>query len=145
MPDSFLATSPFNLSATDIAWVQQTMASLSDQARVAQLFVLPVFGSDPATLDLLAKLQPGGITRFFGPDRDYEIDFLESFRQISNVPPTISADLEGSRMSLPFGTSVANPLALAAIDDLDATREVLQQHGGLWFLDESYVVSRKRG
>ena len=28
---------------------------------------------------------------------------------------------------------------------LDVTREVLQQHGGLWFLDESYVVSRKRG
>ena len=28
---------------------------------------------------------------------------------------------------------------------LDATREVLQQHGSLWFLDESYVISRKRG
>ncbi len=28
---------------------------------------------------------------------------------------------------------------------LEATREVLQAHGGLWFLDESYVVSRKRG
>lgn len=27
---------------------------------------------------------------------------------------------------------------------LDATRDVLQEHGGLWFLDESYVVSRKR-
>jgi len=27
---------------------------------------------------------------------------------------------------------------------LDATREVLQAHGGLWFLDESYVVSKKR-
>jgi hypothetical protein len=27
---------------------------------------------------------------------------------------------------------------------LEATREVLQRHGGLWFLDESYVVSRKR-
>jgi hypothetical protein len=27
---------------------------------------------------------------------------------------------------------------------LDATREVLQAHGGLWFLDESYVLSRKR-
>jgi hypothetical protein len=27
---------------------------------------------------------------------------------------------------------------------LDATREVLQAQGGLWFLDESYVVSRKR-
>ena len=28
---------------------------------------------------------------------------------------------------------------------LDATRDALQAHGGLWFLDESYVVSRKRG
>jgi hypothetical protein len=28
---------------------------------------------------------------------------------------------------------------------LDATREVLRTHGGLWFLDESYVISRKRG
>ena len=27
---------------------------------------------------------------------------------------------------------------------LDATREVLQAHGQLWFLDESYVISRKR-
>jgi hypothetical protein len=28
---------------------------------------------------------------------------------------------------------------------LDATSEVLQAHGSLWFLDESYVISRKRG
>ncbi|HEY4921639.1 MAG TPA: hypothetical protein VII40_16170 [Xanthobacteraceae bacterium] len=27
---------------------------------------------------------------------------------------------------------------------LDATREVLRQHGGLWFFDESYVISRRR-
>jgi hypothetical protein len=28
---------------------------------------------------------------------------------------------------------------------LNGTREVLQEHGGLWFLDESYVISKKRG
>lgn len=27
---------------------------------------------------------------------------------------------------------------------LSATQQVLQHHGGLWFLDESYVISRKR-
>ncbi|MCL4394767.1 MAG: hypothetical protein M1482_08200 [Chloroflexi bacterium] len=27
---------------------------------------------------------------------------------------------------------------------LDATRHVLQKHGGLWFWDESYVISRRR-
>ncbi|MBK5961786.1 hypothetical protein CCR97_26785 [Rhodoplanes elegans] len=37
-------------------------------------------------------------------------------------------------------------LAAAVADGryLDATREVLQQHGGLWFHDESYVISRRR-
>jgi hypothetical protein len=27
---------------------------------------------------------------------------------------------------------------------LEATREVLKKHGGLWFYDESFVISRKR-
>ncbi len=27
---------------------------------------------------------------------------------------------------------------------LEATRDVLMKHGGLWFWDESYVISRKR-
>jgi hypothetical protein len=27
---------------------------------------------------------------------------------------------------------------------LEATQEVLQKHGGLWFNDESYVISRKQ-
>jgi hypothetical protein len=33
---------------------------------------------------------------------------------------------------------------LGARKYLEATREVLQTHGSLWFLDESYVISRKR-
>ena len=35
--------------------------------------------------------------------------------------------------------------ALAHGDYLEATRTVLQKHGGLWFLDESFVVSRESG
>ena len=37
-------------------------------------------------------------------------------------------------------------VAEAAADGryLDATAEVLQKHGGLWFIDESYVISRRR-
>jgi hypothetical protein len=27
---------------------------------------------------------------------------------------------------------------------LEATREVLQRNGGLWFLDESFVITRER-
>ncbi len=32
---------------------------------------------------------------------------------------------------------------LARGDYLEATREVLRRHGGLWFLDESFVVYRQ--
>jgi len=35
--------------------------------------------------------------------------------------------------------------ALGDRNYLNGTREVLQEHGGLWFLDESYVISRKIG
>ncbi len=34
--------------------------------------------------------------------------------------------------------------AIASQNYLDATREVLAKHGGLWFWDESYVISRRR-
>jgi hypothetical protein len=34
--------------------------------------------------------------------------------------------------------------AIASGAWLDATRDVLQRHGGLWFWDESFVISRKR-
>ena len=27
---------------------------------------------------------------------------------------------------------------------IDATRDTLQEHGGLWFYDESFVISRRR-
>ncbi|MFQ5971048.1 MAG: hypothetical protein ACE5Q3_01875 [Alphaproteobacteria bacterium] len=34
--------------------------------------------------------------------------------------------------------------AMTRSDYMDATREVVGRHGGLWFLDESFVVARKR-
>ncbi len=44
------------------------------------------------------------------------------------------AQIEDQRLSEVIGSSAY----------LDATREVLQKHGGLWFWDESYIISRKR-
>ena len=33
---------------------------------------------------------------------------------------------------------------VTTVAHLDATQQVLTQHGGLWFNDESFVVSRRR-
>jgi hypothetical protein len=68
------------------------------------------------------------------------------------LPSEISASIGTSTLFAAWNAAIY----VAQIDDarlgealrdtryLDATREVLQKHGSLWFLDESYVVSRKR-
>ena len=119
-----LARPPFKLDPIAISWVEQTLASLSADEMVAQLFVLLSFSSSPEELALLRRQQPGGITKVFGPDATAEISFIDAFAKASKVPPLVSSDLEGSRMSVPFGTQVLNPLGLAAIDDLEATRTI---------------------
>ena len=44
------------------------------------------------------------------------------------------------------GRADLRPLAGTVADGryIDATREVLRDRGGLWFYDESYVISRRR-
>jgi hypothetical protein len=41
---------------------------------------------------------------------------------------------------------ISHERAKAAADGsyIDATRSVLRERGGLWFFDESYVISRRR-
>lgn len=115
---------PFNLDTEAQNWVSKTLAGLSLEERIAQVFVLLSRGGGAEELAQLAKLQPGGITRFFTGTGESEKAFIADFARCSKVPPLISADLEGSRMSLPFGTQVLNPLGLAAVNDLAATREI---------------------
>ena len=121
---SHLRATPFNLDDAGIAWVTATLAAMTPAQKVGQLFVHASMGKDPAELARLAGLHPAGITRFYTDDAGYEADFIDRARAAAQIPLLISADLEGSRMSLAFGTEVPNPLALAAIDDVAASREI---------------------
>jgi beta-N-acetylhexosaminidase len=88
------------------------------------LFVHICFGTGPEVVERITALAPAGVTKFFGPDAAGELDTLDAMRAAAPIPYLISADLEGSRMSLPFGTEVPNPLALAAVDDVQASRAI---------------------
>ncbi|WP_375451207.1 glycoside hydrolase family 3 protein [uncultured Devosia sp.] len=119
-----LAAAPFNLDEDGQAWVATTLASLTPRDKLAQLFVLMVRGEPNAVLEGLLRFKPGGITRLYTPDLEDELGLARDFIAGSAIAPLISADLEGSRMSLPFGTSVPNPLGLAAVDDVSATEAI---------------------
>ncbi len=123
MTNAFLSGPPFNLDAEAKTWVRSTFEALTPIQRLSQLFVLRS-GVDSAAFERIEDFGPGGITAVFGTDPQAELENIASLRAASAVPPLVSADLEGSRMSLPFGAEVPNPLALAAIDDLEATAEI---------------------
>src|SRR4051794_26917988 len=106
MDASFLALAPFHLDARATAWVETTYRALSLQDKVAQLFILLSRGTEPDEFERLERLRPGGITRYFGPDGKAERARIAAAQNAAVVPLLVSADLEGSRMSLPFGTQV---------------------------------------
>lgn len=117
---------PFNLAGADLRWVEETFASLSDAEKIGQLFVIQNMGDDGRAGEAVRDLGIGGVTRFFSGDFASERAVIAKMQADAKIPLLVSADLEGSIMSLPFGTEVPNPLALAAIDDVDATREVTE-------------------
>ena len=119
-----LSAAPFNLDDAAMAWVAATRDGLSPRDKLAQLFVLLERGSPEEVADEVSSFRPGGITRIYSDDLFAEIALARELGTLSAIPLLISADLEGSRMSLPFGTSVPNPLGLAAVDDVEATNAI---------------------
>ena len=127
-------------------------------------------GNDPG-LEIVRKVWPGespfqtnrhdvlrAVRGELGRDaRHYNFNAYADARAVfrydmHTLPSEVSSSIGTSTLFAAWNAAVY----VAQIDDerlgkvigerkyLDATREVLQANGGLWFQDESYVVSRKR-
>ena len=119
-----LAAAPFHLDDAGMAWVHETRDRLSPRDKLAQLFVLLSREAPETAMEGLRSFKPGGITRLYSGDLAAEIGLMSQVDSAGPVPMLVSADLEGSRMSLPFGSEVPNPLGLAAVDDVEATTAI---------------------
>jgi beta-N-acetylhexosaminidase len=115
---------PFSLDREALAWVEATFNSLDDAEKVGQLFNMLSRGDEENERETFLRFRPGGLTRYFKDNGELERARLAELQSDAKVPLLVSADLEGSRMSLPFGTPVPNPIALSAIDDLAVTEEI---------------------
>src|SRR5436190_13877700 len=118
MRDDQLAAKPFHLDGAAIAWVRDTLKRLTPDEKIRQLFNLRLRGNDPADYAEARDFRPGSITCTPGPDWVGQRKMVAEFNAAAPVPLLVSADLEGSRMSLAGGAEFPNPLALAAIDDV---------------------------
>lgn len=120
------AAAPFHLDQVAQDWVAETLSRLSSEDRLRQLFTLICFGDATESIELARSFRPGGITRMFAGNAKGERALISDLNASLPTPLLVSADLEGSRMSLSHGAQWPNPLALSAIDDLAVTEQVTQ-------------------
>lgn len=116
-----LTAKPFNLNAEDIRWVKDTLASLSDEEKVTQLFCLVGYSADEEYLTNLAeKVRPGGL--MCRPQTAEGVVRSAAILQSkSRIPMLLAANLEkgGIGASKDYGSSIGSEMAVAATDDVE--------------------------
>ena len=169
--DLVIASQPYRARAPVEFKAKRILAPLTKAlAPGGRLIVIHSHGDDPG-LEIIRKIWPG--EQPFQTDRyqllratklelgsasrDYNLaanpDARSLFRyEMHTLPSEISDAIGTSTLWAAWNAAVY----VAQIDDarlsaaladrsyLDATQEVLQKHGGLWFWDEAFVISRKR-
>jgi hypothetical protein len=169
--DLVIASQPYRARASVEFKAKRILAPLTKAlAPGGRLIVIHSHGADPG-LEIIQKIWPD--ENPFQTDRhqllratklelgtasrDYNCnaqpDARSLFRyEMHTLPNEISGAIGTSTLWAAWNAAVY----VAQIDDarlsaaladrcyLDATQDVLQEHGGLWFWDESFVISRKR-
>jgi hypothetical protein len=169
--DMVIASQPYRLRAPLEFKAQKVVSPLvRSLGKGGRLLGIHSYGNDPG-LEIIQKVWPGenpytqsrhdlmrAVKNELGKEsRRYNFNAYADNRALfrydmHTLPSEISSSIGTSTLFAAWNAAIY----VAQIDDmrlgealkdtryLDATREVLQKHGSLWFMDESYVVSRKR-
>jgi len=112
-----LKEKPFYLTDEDIKWVELTLKDMTDEEKVAQLFCLIAYESDPDYLTKMAtEVKPGGLMcRPMPAAASKEVTGV--LQKHSKIPMLIAANLErGGVGIMEEGTSMGSHMAVAATD-----------------------------
>ena len=169
--DLIIASQPWRARTSARTKVQRVLAPLARSlAAGGRMVTVQSYGEDPP-LEIIRKLWPEetpfvvnrqellkALKTELGHDaRDFTLaappDDKSLFRyEMHTLPSEIGERVGTSTLFAAWNAAIyVNQIADEMLDDvvktgayLDATQEVLKKHGGLWFNDESFVVSRRR-
>jgi hypothetical protein len=169
--DLVIASQPYRARASLDFKAKRVIAPLARALGPGgRLIAIHSFGHDPG-MEIIQKVWPGdepftidrhqilkAVKQELGSAaRDLNFnayaDSRSLFRyEMHTLPSEISASIGTSTLLAAWNAAIYvaqiedDRLADAYKDQryIDATREVLQAHGGLWFYDESYVISHRR-
>jgi hypothetical protein len=170
--DLIIASQPYRARASLDFKAKRVIAPLAKSLGPGgRLIAIHSHGNDPG-MDIIQRVWPGdnpfihdrhqimkAVKHELGPaGRDLNFnayaDNRSLFRYDMHTLPSEISDLSIGTSTLFAAWNAA--IYVAQVEDdrlgevvadgryLDATRDVLREHGGLWFYDESYVISRRR-
>lgn len=118
---------PFYLNEKKIAWVENTLNSLSVEEKVGQLFCVNFREGEESEIEYVYDiLSPGGCMYRTIP-MEKAIDFTYKVRKKSKVPLLIAANLEkGGNGIVEEGTLFASPMEVAATKNPEMGRRLAE-------------------
>lgn len=131
MPSSVdLTALPYHLDPQQIAWVEDTIAAMTDEEKVGQLFVnLFFFGEDKfsgntlTNAEILARYHIGG-ARYQGGTAEQVQDLLNDLQTHTKVPLLVAANCDaGGNGACKDGTYVASGAQCEASGDTQVARD----------------------
>ena len=118
-----LRAKPYYLADEDIAWVESTIASMTDEEKVGQLFwQLTAGNSEDYLKDLMETYKLGGC-RYNGMPGQKVLDQNRILQKYAKIPVLIACNPEqGGNGVCPDGTFVSSPVKIGATRNADYAR-----------------------
>lgn len=120
-----LTASPFSLDDGAIAWVESTLASLTLEEKIGQLFINLNTSFEPAYLDgIIDNFHVGGM-RYMGADSPTVQEHIRYAQSRSKVPLLVASNPEmGGAGSINDGTLVTTHLGAGSYPDASIARDL---------------------
>lgn len=113
-----LKAKPYYLNDEDIQWVKDTIASMSDEEKVGQLFVNMVTDFSPENIQKVASTYHPGALRYYNKSGEELWDMINTFQNCSRIPLLVASNCEqGGAGGVGGGTYVSCGAATAATRD----------------------------
>ncbi len=114
-----LTKKPFNLNEEQLKWVEDTIASMTEEEKIKQLFIHLTGAADDEEVakEEVARMQMGGIR--FNPRSGEEMWKMNyNFQKYSKIPVLSAVNTEaGGNGATSSGTNVGNEIKVAATGD----------------------------
>lgn len=118
-----LKAKPFNLNEEQLAWVENTFASMTEDEKVGQLFINLTLQRDEENLNKLINEYHIGGVRWQGGSLEEVYEQNKYFQEHSKVPVLIAANTEaGGNGAVSEGTMIASGAACGAAADDSVVR-----------------------